>query len=351
MEGGYTPVGGTFAGADPEMGMDTSQLRPFDGTTTSAQDTFPTPDRCGSDFWINLCRAFSTPWFMVGRLAHRLKVPNAGWIGLGLIICTVLAQVLFLIGADELNSLPGGARAGLIIASLFFFSAIVFFSASVRHAFRASRSLPGSFTEDLSHTFCCCPFYWRTDTCTSQRTYPFQLALVAVATEPTLASGEESGAPKEGPGTRPTLPALGKWSTDLFGCKCTRECEGDIVMCSCALLWSWWMQTRIAKRIGLVDSFAKVGCLLFAIESIPDIWGIIADAAGLIGSTTESVVTVVTYIPATLLNVWLRMQVRARYRIEESFVCEDVLVSFFCYPCAVAQADRELTIRGESSLV
>ena len=111
MDGGYTPVGSTFAGADAEVGMDSSPLRPFDGTTTAAQDTFPTPDRCGSDFWINLCCAFSTPWFMVGRLAHRLKVPNAGWIGLGLIVCTILAQVLFLIGADELNSLPGGARA------------------------------------------------------------------------------------------------------------------------------------------------------------------------------------------------------------------------------------------------
>jgi len=293
---------------------------------------------------------------MIGRLAHRLNIPHAGWLAFGLLVVTIISQIT--LGVD-FGPLKSGERIGFLVLWGFLFSLFVLATAYVRKAFRESRGIPGAWSEDLFYStplVCCLPLYWRTDLGTErsrmQCSNPFQLALIGVATDPVpqagLDPGAETGEAKvTGPGEVAVQPSPGSWSTDLCGCRCTKECEGDITILCCSLLWSWWLQTRIAKRLGKVESFAKVGCILFTLESLPDLWGLVADAANLIGSTTESVLTFICYIPMTLFNYWLRVKVRERYQIQENFVCEDFLVSFFCYPCAVAQADRELTIRGE----
>lgn len=312
---------------------------------------FPSPGRCGSDFWVYLSCGIFSPWFMIGRLAHRLNLPNAGWFSLGALFLTILSQILISSGIETKN-------VAAIIFGLVFISLLCLCTSFVRKAYRVSKNIPGTWSEDVYYStplVFCLPLYWCTDRLEMQCSNAMQLALMGVGTDsppqiasPLEAEGGQTGQAKSGgPGDILVQPSPGKWSTDLFGCRCTKECEGDVVLCSCSIFWSWWMQTRIAKRIGKIDSFAKVACILFSLESLPDIWSLIADAAHLIGTTAEGVITFISYIPMTAFNYWLRLKVRERYSIQENFPCEDFLVSIFCYPCAIAQEDREITIRGD----
>jgi Cys-rich protein (TIGR01571 family) len=334
----------------------------------------------GSNFYIHLCCAWSTPWFMVGRVAHRLGHPSAWALSAGALLLTAGTFIPFSTGSDPALPLTAGERVLLLLAALAFACGLFVLTAVVRSAFRSAQALPGTFLEDLALStswVLCLPCYAPPTTRPTQCSYAFQLALMEGALAEAAVQqqqqqqqggggqgqGFSSGAAKEGAmhpfpqqiplqqrsGAPGQFAAAGgaqaaatpKWSTDLWGCTCNNRCEGDVPLCACSAAYGWWMQTRLMRRMGRTQDgdFWKVALLFFFCEGLPDLWDIIAGAAQ-VATAAADVLGVVARLPVVLINMWLRRVVRDRYGIPENFMCEDCVISFFCYPCAIAQQVR-----------
>jgi Cys-rich protein (TIGR01571 family) len=198
-----------------------------------------------------------------------------------------------------------------------------------------------------------------------QCTPAFQLALMESALERraalTLAQGAHSGMGKE---AAPLLPAQlppqrpaarqGAWSTGLLECTCTPHCEGDIPLVFCSVAWGWWMQARVLQRTGYTSQrdFVRVAGFLCCLQGLPAVWGGVAALVHATGVAVQ-VVYCIAALPALVAACWLRRHVRERYGIAGASACEDVLCEDFlkptlCFPCSIAQLDRELTLRGEA---
>ena len=322
----------------------------------------------GSNFFIHLCCAASTPWYMVGRVAHRLGLPNAWGLGAGALVLSLLTFTPLAVAFDV--AVDGGTRLVLALIAMLFSLGLFLLTAVLRTAFREAHRLPGTFLEDLQASVnwvCCLPCYAPPAKSPNQCSYAFQLALMEgglVAADLASGASGETGAAKEGamhpaphlraPQVQPRpalgggggggLPPAARWSTDLFGCTCNQRCEGDAPLFACSAAWGWWMQTRLMKRMGRASEsdFCRVACGFCCLEGLPDAVDFIASLAGA-GSAAIDTISALARLPVVLINVWLRRTVRDRYGIPESFVCEDLLVSCCCYPCAIAQQVRART--------
>ncbi len=118
------------------------------------------------------------------------------------------------------------------------------------------------------------------------------------------------------------------------------------ILC-CSLAWGWWMQARLQKRLGwtAASDFPFLAGALACVEGLPAVWNAVATLAHATGTAVQ-VVYCAAALPALLYNIWLRRRVRERLDIKEAFVCEDVVAPTLCYPCSIAQMDREVTLRG-----
>jgi Cys-rich protein (TIGR01571 family) len=371
-QGGYAPVpqAGYAAPAPyappapPAAAPEDGPLLPPSGAPRAAFPTAPEYFRPGSNFFVHLCCATSAPWFMVGRVAHRLGLPNAWGLGAGALVLTALTFVPLAVATED-SAVDGGTRLVLALVAALFSLGLFLVTAVLRTSFREANGLPGTFLEDLQASVswaCCLPCYAPPAKSPNQCSHAFQLALMEgalVSADAAAGAGSEaSGAAKEGamlpePHLRPPQvqgpPALGagggpgggapRWSSELLGCTCNQRCEGDVPLCFCAAAWGWWMQTRLMKRIGRAGEgdFWKVACGLFCLEGLPDCIDFVSASAGCASSVTLDVIGGLARLPVVLINVWLRRTVRDRFGIPEGFVCEDALVSCFCYPCAIAQ--------------
>ena len=353
-------------------GADTELLLPSASTPPPGFPTDASAFAAGSNFYIYLCCAWSTPWFMIGRTAHRLGLPRAWYLAAAAFLCTAGTFALFSIASDPLYNLQGGARVGLLAGAGVFALGFFAFTALVRGAFRDSRSLPGTLQEDCIQStpwVLCLPCYANPAQRPQQCSPAFQLALmetalVAPGGSAPSADGASGGAKEEAINPSPARAAAARsamggpggpqprWSSDLFGCTCNQRCEGDVPLCACACAYGWWMQTRLMKRMGRLpvsgsgNDFCKAAAFLFCMEGLPDLWDFISAAANVAGAAADTV-GALARLPVVLINWWVRRQVRDRYGIPEGFTGEDCLISCCCYPCAIAQQDRELTLRGE----
>ena len=91
--------------------------------------------------------------------------------------------------------------------------------------------------------------------------------------------------------------------------------------------------------------------ILCCLQGLPAAWSGVAALVHATGVAVQ-VVYCLAALPALLAACWLRRQVRQRYGIRganacEEVLCEDALKPALCYPCSIAQLDRELTLRGE----
>jgi len=316
---------------------------------------------CGSNFYIYLCCGYSWPWFMVGRIGNKLSLPNASFLAFCALLCSVGSVVCFSFGSAAQLPLTPGQRAGLIIGWAVLTGALCFLVSLVRGSFRAAYNVPGTPGEDLCQStpwVFCLPCYERPYVRPMQYGFPFQLALMETkVAQATVEAQQGSGAAKGGalPAAATPPPQVyvpgrdSKWSSDLFDCTCNSQCEGNCPVLCCSFLYGWWMQTRLLQRIGKIQShqFWQWGCGLGFLEGLPDIVDAIGSLANAAGTLTLDVVGILAQIPIIAVNFWLRKLVRERYNIEESFCCQDCLVATFCYPCSIAQIDREMTARGE----
>ncbi len=159
----------------------------------------------------------------------------------------------------------------------------------------------------------------------------------AAASAPLTGTG--AAAPVAPPGGAP-----GAWSTPLLGCAPPWEFEGDCPICYCALTNSWWVQARLLKRLGRfsVADFFKWSCGLLAVEYLPTV----VDEA-VVATTNPGLVAAgwLLSIPSYVITCWARRTLKRQHGIEGGLV-DDVCPVIFCYSCAMAQMDRELTVRG-----
>ena len=68
-------------------GADTELLLPSASTPPPGFPTDASAFAAGSNFYIYLCCAWSTPWFMIGRTAHRLGLPRAWYLAAAAFLC------------------------------------------------------------------------------------------------------------------------------------------------------------------------------------------------------------------------------------------------------------------------
>lgn len=280
---------------------------------------------------------------MPGTLCGDFKMSCAcGTISVALV--TLIIGVLVFVYTTP-NSESGAASAARGAA----FTAFIFSAAVFPVAF----SLP--------------PCYAPPSSCPDQCTPAFQLALMESALEqpgaPALALGAYSGVDKETAPLQPPAqaprpqPAAGQgaWSTGLCECTCTPHCEGNLPLFCCSAAWGWWMQARAMQRMGWYSSqadFVRAAGALCCLQGLPAAWSGVAALVHATGAAVQVVYCAAT-LPALLAACWLRRQVRERYGIAGAnacvdVVCEDVLLPTLCYPCSIAQLDRELTLRGEA---
>ncbi len=366
---------------------------------------------CGSDFYVHLCCAATWPWFMLGRISHRLRIPAP------LLAFPVMAALALYTGALSLYGYVGHEWA-FVGGGVALFAVTTAAVAVLRHEFRGALGVPGTWCGDFKMSCACgtisvalvifvvaalvniyttprsaqqgendargaaftalifsaCvfpiafslpPCYAPPSSCPDQCTPAFQLALMESALEqpaaPALAQGAHSGMDK---GTAPLLPAQppplpparqGAWSTGLCECTCTPHCEGNMPLFCCSLAWGWWMQARAMRRLGWFSSqadFARVAGILCCLQGLPAAWSGVAALVHATGVAVQ-VVYCIAALPALVAACWLRRQVRERYGIAGANACEDVLCEDFlkptlCFPCSIAQLDRELTLRGEA---
>lgn len=344
------------------------------------------------------------PWFMVGRVAHRLRMPGAPL--LAFLVMVAYAVYTACLSAMGFVNHPLAFGIGGSVLWVVTSGAV----AATRNAFRKALGVPGTCWSDICMSSSCAtlfiaPVLWFVillnlphtqpsseasnkaandlalaltfgllifpiafsfppcwglpSSAPNQCTPAFQLAAMESALVPPGAScaaqGAYSGMSKEAAPMLPPqrTPANGgnSWSTGIIGCTCTPRCEGDIPLCCCSLAWAWWMQARLMQRMGWTSSddfsFSQLAGALLCLEGLPVFWNIVATLSHATGSAFQ-VLYCVAAVPALLFNCWLRRQVRKRYNIPGSLVCEDMLVPTFCHPCSIAQLDREITLRGEA---
>ena len=318
----------------------------------------------GSNFYIYLCCGALTPWFMLGRIGHKLGLPYAGSLSLSALAVSVLVYILYFVGSDPEVRVSGEGRAGLLVVATLLSLVLALLTGLLRCAFRGAHTLPGSYLADVAQStpwVCCLPCYAPPASRPMQCSYAYQLALMesaqvaAAAAAAASTSGATKGSNLSGSLSAasvqsPSPSGEGRWSSDLCGCTCNQRCEGDVPVCLCASAYGWWMQARLLQRLGRTgasSSFWKWAAGLCVLEALPDFWDFVATLTAAQGPLVL-VLSLLARVPVFCVNFALRRQVRERYRIAEAFACEDALVSCCCYPCSIAQQDREMSLRGEA---
>jgi len=318
-----------------------------------------------------LCTSAGAPWFTFGRVAHRLALPRAGMLTLlvfcatvGGYVCTFLPTPVDTAVEGAVEDAPPSrslaARGGLIAGAVVCWAVVVAAVAYLRGAFRAAAGGGGAAAADLlwSVPWLGVPIYCAPARVPQQCGWAYQLALMERARAARGAAsgygrGEdaEAAAPLTGggggggpPPPPPPGGAPGAWSTPLLGCAPCWEFEGDCPICYCALTNSWWLQARLLKRLGSFPTaaFAKWAAGLCLMEYLP-----FAVDEAVVGAASPGLAAVgwLLTLPSYAVACWARRELKRAHGIEGG-LADDVCPVVFCYPCAMAQMDRELTARG-----
>jgi Cys-rich protein (TIGR01571 family) len=264
------------------------------------------------------------------------------------------------------------ARGGLIAGAVVCWAVVVAAVAYLRGRFRAAHAphAPGAsgvLDALVSVPWLVVPIYCAPARVPQQCGWAYQLALMERASlvrnaasgysrdsEDAAAAAPLTGAaappaPGGGAWAYPPGGAPGAWSTPLLGCAPPWEFEGDCPIFYCACTNSWWLQARLLKRLGRfpLAAFVQWALGLCLLEYAP----VLVDEA-LVGAAGPGLVAAgwALSVPSYAVTCWTRRALKQAHGIEGGGcgrgLVDDVCPVVFCYPCAMAQMDRELTARG-----
>ena len=109
--------------------------------------------RCGSNFYVYLCCAAMWPWFMVGRVAHRLRMPGAPL--LAFLVMVAYAVYTACLSAMGFVNHPLAFGIGGSVLWVVTTGAVV----ATRNAFRKALGVPGTCWSDICMSSSCATLF------------------------------------------------------------------------------------------------------------------------------------------------------------------------------------------------